>query len=248
MNTNSNAQLFSVVKDNMTIWKNKMSYISQNQQHCFNGLQNAIPVCWFGHLDSSAPKVLTFGQNPSVHEFPSLWSKPRFNASDTSPIQDIIKSYNAYFDVNPYNSWFGGIEKLLNLFDASYYSCTQFSKVAIHFDAYSISTRKSDDINKLTKLTNVLSLLSKNFFDLVEKQDNIEKIIITGLHNYGLFKNIIGIRNEKAIKISVSFSKNSFRFIKADHNGIPVFCTSAYLPNFFGKVNYNEIYNILINI
>ncbi|MBP3737534.1 MAG: hypothetical protein J6I72_00605 [Muribaculaceae bacterium] len=247
MNTTLSNPIISVVKKNLDIWKNKNNYISQSQAHYFNGLQNAIPVCWFGHLDSSTPKVLTFGQNPSFREFPSYRSKPRFNASDTSPIQDIIKSYNEYFNVNPYNSWFGGIEKLLNLFNASYYN-PQFSKVAIHFDAYSISTRKSEDINKLKRLTKVLSSQSKNFFDLVEKFDKIEKIIIVGSHNYDLFKNIIGISNEKTIKIPVSFSKNSFRFIKAEHNGIPVFCTSAYLPNFFGKVNYNEIYNILIKI
>ncbi|MBQ9536749.1 MAG: hypothetical protein IJU79_03060 [Desulfovibrionaceae bacterium] len=248
MNTNSCSQLINVVDKNMDIWKNINKHISPGQAHFFNRLQNAIPVCWFGHLDSSAPKVLTFGQNPSFHEFPSYLSKPRFNASVTSPVQDVITSYNRYFDINPYNAWFGSIEKLLNLFSSSYYSNSQYSSVAIHFDAYSISTRKSDDINKLTKLTNVLSLLSKNFFDLVEKQDNIEKIIITGSHNYDLFKSIIGISNEKKIKIPVSFSRNSFKFIKAYHNGIPVFCTSAYLPNFFGKINYSEIYNILINI
>ena len=248
MNTTSSAQLFNVVNDNVKAWKNKNRYIAPSQLHCFNGLQNAIPVCWFGHLDSLAPKVLTFGQNPSFHEFPSYRSIPRFKVSELSPIQEIIKSYNDYFDINPYNAWFGGIEKLLNLFDASYYSYSKYSSVAIHFDAFSISTRKSDDINKLTKLTDVLSPLSKNFFDIVESHDKIDKIIITGSHNYDLFKNIIGISNEKMIKIPVSFSKNNFRFIKGEHNGIPVFSTSVYLPNFFGKINFKEIFNILINI
>ena len=98
-------------------------------------LAKAPPVLWFGNSNSSKPKIVTIGANPSRSEFldksfkkdsppiKSVYEKKylahnRFyhlskeesyeSIINSKNLQEkILSSYNNYFNQNPYTKWFG---------------------------------------------------------------------------------------------------------------------------------------------
>ena len=99
----------------------------------------AIPILYFGDIKAyfeSAIKIITVGKNPSLIEFcrkkGESYSFLRF--PDWEEKQDYAAALNSYFECNPYKSWFGSYEAILNGINASYYiSSNQINRV-IHTD------------------------------------------------------------------------------------------------------------------
>ena len=94
------------------------------------------PVPFFGHIETS--EVATVGINPSNREFvdrvgaelvgaarrlPTLGSLglARWATADYESTRMIIDSCRGYFDVNPYDGWFGALERLVEGTGHSYY-------------------------------------------------------------------------------------------------------------------------------
>lgn len=111
------------------------------------------PVLWFGN-HKKHPPVVTVGANPSrwefldrrtdnylhpskrrFHQFPHPGANEHLENKDT--LEKILRSYNLYFQRNPYRQWFGKplggkLEAFLNGLDASFYSLMKHS--AVHTD------------------------------------------------------------------------------------------------------------------
>ena len=99
----------------------------------------AAPILFFGDLDAywtSPLRVLTVGLNPSLHEFPACDRFRRFplggDNSDREPDR-YLDAMSAYFRTDPYSSWFGAFETLLNGAGSSYYADTA-AFTALHTD------------------------------------------------------------------------------------------------------------------
>lgn len=109
-------------------------------------VENSIPIIWFGNLNAylnSKERIVTVGLNPSNNEFPIDKSVKRFEAINLSSeitdktIEELKATLNLYFDTKPYK-WFCSCEKVLNIFNASYYSSKKDMKnKAVHIDIYS---------------------------------------------------------------------------------------------------------------
>lgn len=104
-----------------------------------------VPILYFGDLEAylaSARRILTVGLNPSHEEFPSSEPFRRFplvahletNKLGSSDIGSYVCALNEYFRRNPYRSWFGTFEPLLQGVGASYYLGTGSRSVSLHTD------------------------------------------------------------------------------------------------------------------
>lgn len=99
----------------------------------------AAPILFFGDLDAyrnSPLRVVTVGLNPSLKEFPAKDPFRRFpldgGDGDREPDR-YLKAMSAYFRTDPYGSWFGTFEPLLNGAGSSYYAGKTVS-AALHTD------------------------------------------------------------------------------------------------------------------
>lgn len=98
----------------------------------------AVPILFFGDLAAyraSPLRVLTVGLNPSLHEFPVGEPFLRFPLAEGDRGQELccyLDAMSAYFRTNPYRSWFGAVEPLLNGLGASYYEGA--ASTALHTD------------------------------------------------------------------------------------------------------------------
>ena len=99
----------------------------------------ASPILFFGDLDAyrtSRLRVLTVGLNPSLHEFPAHEPFRRFPLVGNSGAREpdrYLDAMSAYFRTDPYRSWFGAFEPLLNGAGSSYYRDAAAS-TALHTD------------------------------------------------------------------------------------------------------------------
>ena len=109
-------------------------------------VENSIPIIWFGNINKyldSEKRILTVGLNPSNIEFPEDNPQKRFDSVnlalpvDSQMIERLKYVLNSYFDKEPYSKWFSSGERVLDCFDASYYSDRGKSNQAIHIDIYS---------------------------------------------------------------------------------------------------------------
>lgn len=104
------------------------------------------PVPFFGHLETA--RLATVGINPSNREFvdstgnelrdagrrlPTLksLSLPSWGHADYTALRAILDACQTYFDHNPYDRWFGSLERLFEATGCSYYSP---SASACHLD------------------------------------------------------------------------------------------------------------------
>lgn len=184
----------------------------------------APPVLWFGDLRSYLPKIVTIGANPSRREFlPSananhgvynnylLGQNARFYISNVpftnlqnipnQILDQIIKSYNDYFSVNPYRTWFGSydggkVEAFMNGLDASFYN-NKYKYRGIHIDLFPFATM-SNYRNIVNQCNTSLfqTKWAQNFLMDLIKRIHPEKLIIFGISNY---KSILDIFNKQDV-------------------------------------------------
>ena len=86
---------------------------------------------------TSPLRVLTVGLNPSLHEFPdgetvSSDFPLAGDSGDREPGR-YLDAKSAYFRTDPYRSWFGAFEPLLNGAGSSYYE-SEAASTAVHTD------------------------------------------------------------------------------------------------------------------
>ena len=99
----------------------------------------AIPILYFGDINAyfeSKIKIITVGKNPSLIEFCRKKGEPysflRFPNWEEE--KNYAAALNSYFECEPYKSWFGSYEVILNGIDASYYSDSNQINRVIHTD------------------------------------------------------------------------------------------------------------------
>jgi len=183
-------------------------------------LSLAPPVLWFGNSNNNKAKIITIGANPSRSEFlngnnttlrgipvdklPYLRKlKQRFYTLDETELNtelslqklhEIIKSYNNYFNTNPYRKWFGNenggkVEALVNSFDASFYNAGD--KQALHLDLFPFTTLT--DFHKIRHFAEndlfKTEWAQKFLLELINKI-NPEIIIVFGIANYNIFSGL----------------------------------------------------------
>lgn len=99
-------------------------------------VRNSIPILFFGNREAyfnSETRIVTVGVNPSFSEFPLPPEKPRFATECLGDTPAYLRTLDMYFEENPYETWFdGGYEKVLNYFDATYYSAKKRPDRAHH--------------------------------------------------------------------------------------------------------------------
>lgn len=119
-------------------------------------VKNSIPIVWFGDMeefiktknfDDKRRRVITIAANPSDQEFPvdnrrfDIVKLDDFNNLDSleqrKRIDALVKTWNDYFNFNPYMGWFNSYESILNGFNASYFTNNWSQYVTIHIDLYS---------------------------------------------------------------------------------------------------------------
>ncbi len=99
----------------------------------------AAPILFFGDLDAywkSPLRAVTVGLNPSLKEFPTDDPFRRFPLDDNNGDREpgrYLNAMSAYFRTDPYGSWFGTFEPLLNGAGSSYYA-GQAVSTALHTD------------------------------------------------------------------------------------------------------------------
>lgn len=104
----------------------------------------AVPILWFGNLDrylDSPVRVVTVALNPSRAEFPAATPFSRFRlvgrtrdirtGADYAAYRQALSSYFLPSE-DPYRSWFGSLEPLLNGMGASFYG--GLANTALHTD------------------------------------------------------------------------------------------------------------------
>ena len=114
----------------------------------------ACPVPYFGHAPTAI--VATVGINPSNREFvdqagqeldghsrrlPTLRSLglQRWRDANSQHVQQVISSCGNYFRSQPYNRWFGVLERLLGPSGCTYYGS---KPSACHLDLFAYATRR----------------------------------------------------------------------------------------------------------
>jgi len=141
----------------------------------------SLPIPYFGDLNAyrkSPLRVLTAALNPSGREFPK--DQPRFDvAKGLRGPAELEAELGAYFSRNPYRSWFGAFEPVLNGLQATYggkMSDGEFASTALHLDMCSpIATSPTWSrltIEQRAKLTTV----GRNIFEWLV--DELEPHII----------------------------------------------------------------------
>ena len=106
-----------------------------------HAVRPSIPILYFGDLEAyqrSPLRVITVGLNPSRLEFPTDAPFRRFpgggqlEPGDTASLLTVL---NEYYRADPYRSWFGSYEPVLNGLGASYYGT--HASTALHTDLFS---------------------------------------------------------------------------------------------------------------
>ena len=213
----------------------------------FENLSNSCPIVWFGDLASNAPKIITFGSNPSDKEFHDdrhqYLKNPRFpkffnrgltvttNAifPVSGVVQNIEEDDNDYFKEsnNPYMGWFRPLQN----FAKEYYKDVCENPVCIHLDALPFATSK-----KFTELKRNTESQSpnphfKNFGDVLDwgadfahrllqeivDADQVLGIVLIGRENIRQFKSIFK-RNISNVKEGNFFVKRNFAIEKFEVN------------------------------
>lgn len=190
----------------------------------------AFPIVWFGNIDNylnSKTRVVTVGLNPSNKEFQE--QNERFSSMnldlpiDSQEIADLKKNLNSYFEVNPYR-WFCKGEKVLNLFDASYYLegvKNSGRHQAIHIDIYtSIATDPT--------------------------WGSLEKEVRQRISNLGLFNKLLDFLNPNIILVSTN--KEVFRevfqesrYIHDDERTYNANRTSFYVRKYHNREREEQV-------
>jgi hypothetical protein len=151
-------------------------------------VKNSIPIVWFGDMEEfiktknfndKRKRVITIAANPSNQEFPI--GNRRFDIvklddfynldslEQSKRIDALAKTWNNYFNFNPYMGWFNSYESILNGFNASYFTKNWNQYVTIHIDLYSavatnptwsnLKTEQRKQLSKNELIENLLEYL-----------------------------------------------------------------------------------------
>ncbi len=230
-------------------------------------LYQALPIVWFGDSSSDKDKILTMGANPSRWEYldkrlikkgdfddrkkvegaylPS--SKERFirNSCKVSHA-DIIKSFDSYFENNPYSGWFGNkpmaktnkklpskAEAFLNGLDASYYKGTPQKYTACHIDLFPfITLRDFKNIQDLFSKELFESGWAKGFLEKLLKVMNPKCVIVLGNTNVLYFKEFIGGQEDmKTDKLVLDNGHKEVKYYTFLFGDYPIIGISSNLGN-----------------
>ena len=176
-----------------------------------NVIRWGAPVPSFGDVLRS--KVATLGLNPSNREFldesgeelagerrrfPTLSSLQLESWSDASAqhLEKIVYSCRTYFQENPYNQWFGRLDKVISSTDASYYG-DMFR--ACHLDLIPYAT--SCKWNELTvQQRSKLFEASQDVLGRLLRGTPVRLLILNGTSVVSNFEEITNIELEKSKK------------------------------------------------
>lgn len=158
-------------------------------------VKNSIPIIWFGDIDkffSSTKRIVTISINPSLAEF----SEKRFDTNARN-YNELKSTLSHYFKFNPYFKWFNQYEKILNVFNSSYYG--KLPNTAVHIDVYSaiatdptwgkLTNTQKEQIKNIGLFNKLLEILSP---DIILFSAN-KQVFNEAFYNYKLEqKNKVG--------------------------------------------------------
>ena len=237
----------------------------------FVNLETVCPIVWFGDLQVAAPKIITFGSNPSDKEFHNtehhLLTNPRFpkffnrgvkvTATTMTPphgvAQNIEEDDNEYFDNNPYMSWFRPIQN----FAKAYFG----DGCCIHIDALPFATsQKFTTLSRTTLPTSAVihphfqdfgavldwgADFARRLLQEIVDNDDVRGIVLVGGENIRQFKSIYTTYINGAKKQNISIGNRKFSIEKMMVNigskTIEIIGTSIYLPNPYGRIDIDSI-------
>jgi hypothetical protein len=116
--------------------KTLLGVLDEDEITALNVLEWGCPVPFFGHLDSAC--IGTVGINPSNREFigldgqelveaaqrlPTLKSLglSAWSEADYAALESIVSACCGYFERNPYDGWFGSLQRIIEPTGHSYY-------------------------------------------------------------------------------------------------------------------------------
>ena len=204
-----------------------------------NNLANVAPVVWFGELNSSLPKIMTFGSNPSDKEFldngGQMLQDPRFpnsTAVHSVTVANVEGDDNQYFSRNPYKLWFNPLKKFaegyFNFNSKNNEEGSESSSFSyVHIDALPFATSE-----KFTKLDgSVLSTVqnptfscfdnvlrwgqgfTRRLFLQIAQNDTISGVLISGRVNVAHFKTIFADYIDRNRYKSGFYTANGYKYL-----------------------------------
>jgi hypothetical protein len=168
-----------------------LSRLEKSSLESFNVIPWSSPVISFGNLATAT--VATLGINPSNREFVDLQGNElqgifrRFHTlkslglnkwSEARPhhLELIVDSCQNYFQRNPYEKWFKGLDQLISGTETSFYSS---SRTACHLDLIPYATEKKWTNLKLLEQSSLLNIVGDTLGQLV-KDSSIRILVLNG--------------------------------------------------------------------
>jgi 23S rRNA maturation mini-RNase III len=201
------------------------------------------PVLWFGDHNKEN-LIVTVGLNPSHGEFFKTQDDARrlhylsqrdqrfyvYSEQDLKNPQlaevtnNVIQSYDRYFQTNPYSRWFGktggyNVEGYLNHIDASFYGGKPVN--CVHIDLFPfVTVDKYSDLDSTRLETDIFGdeRFQKHFIDLLEYLDP-KFIIVFGRGTVNQFNRHYNGR----ISLDQEFKEDDHRYAKYGHSTFSVY-------------------------
>lgn len=214
----------------------------------------AAPVPFFGRIGDS--RVATVGINPSSREFidpdgnslvdhhlriETLQSLaiPDWTHASGRDIRRVANSFEAYFENNPYRTWFDVLDRLLRPSGASYYSNSSL-QCACHIDLVPFATRAKWGL--LTKPQRRL-LLSKGRPAMIEliRDSPLEVLVLNGRSVVNEFQHFSGVTLSRTPVESWSLPRRNGKPVPGFfYHGIMTSIDSVYLEREVTVIGYNH--------
>jgi hypothetical protein len=203
----------------------------------------AAPVPSFGAIDTA--EVATLGLNPSNREFVGKDDRElegaerrfhtlkslklsRWNQIEERHLDLIEESCRDYFRRNPYETWFGELESLLEGIDASYYgsSLLKATRHACHLDLIPFATEcKWVDLSPKERAQ--LLDVSKDSLGLLMKNSKVNTLVLNGTTVIENLQKICGIELGRSLMADWTLPRKSGL-------GVPGFAYSGVISNIGG--------------
>lgn len=214
----------------------------------------ASPVPFFGRIGDS--RVATVGINPSSREFTDpdgnsllahhfrietleSLSIPDWTFASGSDIRRVACSFEAYFENNPYRTWFDVLDRLLRLSGVSYYDDPTLQR-ACHIDLVPFATK-----TKWGSLAEPLRrlLLSKGrpaMIDLI-RDSQLEVLILNGRSVVNEFQRFSGVTLSRTPVESWSLPRRNGEAVPGYLcQGVLTSIDSVYLEREVTVIGYNH--------
>lgn len=183
-----------------------LEQMSESDLHENGIIEWACPVPFFG--DPGTAKVATVGLNPSNNEFvcssgfelraglqrlPTLRSLKLRNwkEASTADTRRILKACRQYFLGNPYNRWFGVLERLLAPGGTSFYG---HRPSAFHIDVVPWATEQKWGNLTTQNRRGILARCDRNLAQVLQDAQALELIVLNGSSTVRHFESLSGHR------------------------------------------------------